>query len=192
MTYKGAHGQGTISPDLYDLEAVAAMRGLGVSQVEVTVSTLLERPAATQSMQHVLMQKKKTIPSFKTERPNELPTVLFNDLVRLLEKEFPTARWYKGSLASDAVPILEAMAAVLSFLQGSAGQLAKRSARLPATLLPLTEVKMPGISGSHRKTIVVAHIVDDPMEPQDPLNAVPSQVRERFHKAYCKLLQCFI
>jgi hypothetical protein len=130
------------------------------------------------------------LPPRKTSRTTELPVMLFNQLVGLLETEFPSARWHRGSLLTDAQPMLEAMAAVLSYLQGSAEQLAKRTARLPASLMPLTRVKVPGGSGNHKKAIVLEHVVDDPKQPKDHQNPVPSETRERFYQAYCKLLQC--
>ena len=187
VAYKGSHSQGALSTDIYDMEAAGAMKGLGVSQLEVTVMGQ-KQPRASLDFRQVFSQK--ALPAKKTSRPTELPTILHNHLIDLLEKDFPTARWHRGALETDAQPLLDSMATILSFLQGSANQLSRRTGRLPDTLVPLTQVKIPGGSGSHKKAIVLEHVIDDPKQPANSLNSVPSQTRERFYQAYCKLLQC--
>ena len=96
------------------------------------------------SFMHVVQQK--SLPAKKTSRLQELPTIIYNMLIDLIDTDYPTAKWPRSSLQTAAEPLLHSMAAVLAFLQGSAEQLAKKTARLPASLVPLTQVKLPGAS----------------------------------------------
>ena len=73
-----------MSADIYDMEAASAMKGLGVSHLEVTVTAQRQQPNPPANLQHVFGQK--ALPPRKTSRLNELPTMLINQLVVLLEK----------------------------------------------------------------------------------------------------------
>ena len=189
--YQSALGQAQVSPDVHDVEAAAAMRALGIAVMTITVTNATPEPITDQPPSAVDVLMAKVMPPMKTTRTNELPTILYNQLVKLLEEKFPQARWSRSAIATDAEPFLNSLSLVLSYLQGSAPQLAQKSGKLPASLMPLTEVKVPGKeASSHKKKMIVHHVIDDPRRPADPQNSVPKDVRERFYREYCKLMQC--